>query len=685
MKYIDNKLNANIVKLEDTNNNYESENVEGALEEIDSKIKTVEANAYDDTQIKQEINNIKTEIGSEELTTTDQTIKGAVNEINSQIKEKVTKGESGVITNAMLSQEVKESMTGGSVAVVGKDSILEENIVDGQVSRVKTNYYTMDSTNLIVKHGYTLVQGRYYSPSAGYIEREGYSCFYMIPISPNTTYYALASDIVLFDSSQTKTRVVSGTLFNVKDFTTTSEECFVTLNFSDTPQYIVPGTEDGYVLSQVNGTQTTTICDEELSLVDANFKQYKYSYSKLVNQVDELKNQWKNLPCKLIKDYKAMYDFKDVTGSNVSITKSSKTNLADESILVVATNNGTCSITKTLDEPIPISEFESISTSIFVPWETYDTASVTGGYIKMHFNGNQNFGTYFNGRVTPGWNVLKIDKDNLNFNATMDTTINSITYVIWPRNNVPQGAEFGLFYFDSIVINLRMKPIVLISFDQIWQESIDNGAFNLMYNKRLPYTMYTIYDDLTQNQIDVINKHKNICEFSLYGSITGYNNILSDASSVSDKIDKLTQGINYCENVVGQEVETYAVSQTNITAKGNCALNRTNIKLARLIQDTLPVGYFDSSINNLCVSTSIDQKSYDYTKAIIDRAVRYGSVASLFLHGVRDDGNEATTISAKGMDLTEFTNIINYIEELRDEGIIEVMTYKEFVNKCLGK
>ena len=87
MKYIDNRLNANIVRLEDENNNYASEDVEGALEEIDSKIKIIEANGYDDTQIRQEINNIKTEIGTEELTTTGQTIKGAVNEIDSQIKD----------------------------------------------------------------------------------------------------------------------------------------------------------------------------------------------------------------------------------------------------------------------------------------------------------------------------------------------------------------------------------------------------------------------------------------------------------------------------------------------------------------------------------------------------------------------------------------------------------------------
>lgn len=95
MKYINNRLNANIVKLEDANNNYTSENVEGALEEIDSKIKNIEDNGYDDTQIKQDIVNIKTEIGTEELTTTDQTIKGAVNEIDSQINAIVNVGDLG--------------------------------------------------------------------------------------------------------------------------------------------------------------------------------------------------------------------------------------------------------------------------------------------------------------------------------------------------------------------------------------------------------------------------------------------------------------------------------------------------------------------------------------------------------------------------------------------------------------
>lgn len=58
----------------------------------------------------------------------------------SQIRNKINKGESGVITNSMLSQEVKEAMTGGSVAVVGDNTILSRNIVNGQVTLEKTNF-----------------------------------------------------------------------------------------------------------------------------------------------------------------------------------------------------------------------------------------------------------------------------------------------------------------------------------------------------------------------------------------------------------------------------------------------------------------------------------------------------------------------------------------------------------------
>lgn len=59
---------------------------------------------------------------------------------NEKLAQTVSKGEGGVITPAMLSQETKEQMTGGSVAVVGIDSVLTKNIVDKQVTPEKTTF-----------------------------------------------------------------------------------------------------------------------------------------------------------------------------------------------------------------------------------------------------------------------------------------------------------------------------------------------------------------------------------------------------------------------------------------------------------------------------------------------------------------------------------------------------------------
>lgn len=86
-----------------------------------------------------------------------------LDETNAQLSQKINHGEGGVITNAMLSQEVKEAMTGGSVAVIGKNTVLSDNIVDGQVTREKTNYYNyLYDGNLV--NPLTIVKGRgYYS------------------------------------------------------------------------------------------------------------------------------------------------------------------------------------------------------------------------------------------------------------------------------------------------------------------------------------------------------------------------------------------------------------------------------------------------------------------------------------------------------------------------------------------
>ena len=66
------------------------------------------------------------------------TINERINETDRKMEQKLDKN--GVITMANVGQDVREAMTGGSVAVVGKNSVLRENVVNGQITPEKTNF-----------------------------------------------------------------------------------------------------------------------------------------------------------------------------------------------------------------------------------------------------------------------------------------------------------------------------------------------------------------------------------------------------------------------------------------------------------------------------------------------------------------------------------------------------------------
>lgn len=84
-----------------------------------------------------------------------------VDQTDATLKTKVTVNQPASITSVMLSQEVKEQMTGGSVAVVGKNAVLNENIANGQVTREKTNFYDYSLDGNLV-NDLSVIKGRGY-------------------------------------------------------------------------------------------------------------------------------------------------------------------------------------------------------------------------------------------------------------------------------------------------------------------------------------------------------------------------------------------------------------------------------------------------------------------------------------------------------------------------------------------
>ena len=125
-------------------------------------------NDYNPATKKYVDDKIKTDLGTSELTTTAKDIKGAVNELNTQYKDIVDKklDKNGILSMANMGQDIKEAMTGGSVAVVGKGAILDENIAEASyVKAVTNNFYKEGLFNatdsIIYDNTYTNVGDKY--------------------------------------------------------------------------------------------------------------------------------------------------------------------------------------------------------------------------------------------------------------------------------------------------------------------------------------------------------------------------------------------------------------------------------------------------------------------------------------------------------------------------------------------
>ena len=149
-----------------------------------------------------------------------------------QLAQKITK-DRGEVSSSDLSQEVKEAMTGGSVAVVGKNAILTENIVDGQVTHEKTDFITVGKNlfNGTLRYGYLNNTGIYSETEDTKNDRTGH-----VTLKPNTTYTISKTTSSAFRVGVSSNRITPSSdttiIFDDKlatdfTFTTDATQCYL--------------------------------------------------------------------------------------------------------------------------------------------------------------------------------------------------------------------------------------------------------------------------------------------------------------------------------------------------------------------------------------------------------------------------------------------------------------------------
>jgi lysophospholipase L1-like esterase len=244
-------------------------------------------------------------------------IASQVESLSSSLAEKANKAEvlqkrdkSTLITMADLGQDVKTGMTGGSVAVVGVDSVLEENIVDKQITPRKTNFMYV-SKNLAKWSTRTL--DKFVQANAILTDSPNFDVSDFIPVKPNTVY-SLSPKFWGAYYDENKNPLAQGYNSPEGSITTPSNCYFIRMTFSKDQQsnmlyegetlhpYENPDTE--FINKPI--VNNNSVEDDELSLAKIKsdeIKSFVRSFNNnKISMLSDLKNPYKKTRVVLFGD-----------------------------------------------------------------------------------------------------------------------------------------------------------------------------------------------------------------------------------------------------------------------------------------------------------------------------------------------------------------------------------------------
>lgn len=120
--------------------------------------------------------------------------------LNNQLQNTIKTTDTNIITNSMLSQQVRESITGGAIAVVGNNSVGTDNIQNSAITICKLDDLLNENFNKLY-HGIELPGNysgaRYYKDNEFKITDSTTYCYSLVPLEKDKIYYF--SGFNLFD------------------------------------------------------------------------------------------------------------------------------------------------------------------------------------------------------------------------------------------------------------------------------------------------------------------------------------------------------------------------------------------------------------------------------------------------------------------------------------------------------
>ena len=373
-------------------------------------------------------------------------------------------------------------------------------------------------------------------------------------------------------------------------------------------------------------------------------------------------------------------DMLTITGTNTNVKNDNSTVFSQTAKRITATADA-ATVKLSLGGDYA---FDTVTVVFYLPYNSYKSDSPTALDLRIYANATTNTPIVSASNCCWGWNYLKIPRNKMGLGSSL--VISSVD-MVFKKTSGTTETEFGEIVVDSIILDMEMKPTFILDFDQVWQKSIDNGAYDYCRTNNIPYTVHTWqYANRDSAILEEMRKAMlNGCEFSYYGGVTN-ENYMTNVTSYSDAIAECTLMENDIIPYTHKRFLTYGCGAHLMNQYLRESLEASGVKAIRGRWIQNPVGYFSEHSTWLPYSIEISYGNSD-RNAMTDHiyeAITHGSCVVAFTHGVCNNDESVVGVSSSAIRLDDFKYLIDQLVNWRDQGKIQLCTMEQFVNQCIG-
>lgn len=277
-----------------------------------------------------------------------------------------------------------------------------------------------------------------------------------------------------------------------------------------------------------------------------------------------------------------------------------------------------------------------------------------------------------------GWNTIKLKIAD--FLPHGNPNLGNITQVNF-RLYSSEFTNGKSIWINSIIIDQKMKPVVLFAFDNFYEEAFDY-QFPYLYSRGIPATVFANdKQTLTRTYMDNVAKlhYQYGWDLGNYGCNPNKEIMIED-DNPREQYMAVKETRQWLYDNFTEKVLAYAAPFGNMRAISEPILKEMGFKIAKATADQY-CSFFSKEdfVVPMHLLSNAEGCGADDINAKIDEIIETGQVLCIYTDNVTRYGDDisATKVS--------FESVIEHILKYVNQGSLECMTFTEFYEKCTSR